>query len=741
MSLFPHTSRRFIPLCFALVFASISAPSKADPQKGIPHASEGPEERGKPSALLRKYNLHKAHVPGSLIVRFKETRETASLKLSLLRGLGGRITHTFGSSGAHVVRFADGSLAETELAERAAALEQSGQVEWVEANTRLHAVSGRTPTALPNDPDFTRLWGLSNFGQDQGTAGVDINVTPAWNSQKGNSRVLVGIIDTGLDRSHPDLAPNAWKNPKESGTDAQGLDRATNGVDDDANGFIDDVHGWDFVNNDNDPFDDNEHGTHVGGTVGARGNNGVGIAGVAWNVSLVGLKFLDSEGSGSLEDAVKAIEYATRLGVHITNNSWGGGGYSPTMKAAIDEAAKAGILFVAASGNDSNDNDAQPSYPASYSSSNIISVAAVDSSGRLADFSNRGARSVHLGAPGVAIYSTVPNASYASFDGTSMATPHVVGAAALLKASFPAETAERLRARLLANTRPLASLAGMSSSGGLLNVTAALEVDTRAPARVEDLRILAAGISSMDVEWSESGDDALTGRASSYLLRSSRRPVVSEEGWLRSAEADVRILGRTPSGRVRARVLGLPLGASGHFTVRAVDNVGNVSALSESIPFATVALKTTAVFDAESLEGITVTGTWGLEATGEGSNQAFSDNPDGPYSNLQETTLTLPSRPLKGRLGVITYLEKTDLEDSYDFGLTDVSTDGGTTFTTVARTTGTTSDEGWRHVTIDISPWLKADNNNVIIRFRLKTDFSETQGGWLVDNVTFQSPN
>ena len=288
---------------------------------------------------------------------------------------------------------------------------------------------------------------------------------------------MVAVIDTGIDYSHPDLAANVWTNPGEVAGD---------GIDNDRNGYIDDVRGWDFANNDADPMDDNGHGTHVSGTIGAVGDNGVGVAGVNWQVSIMGLKFLSGSGSGSTSGAIAAINYATRMrrdfGINIvaTNNSWGGGGFSAGLRDAIEAGGQAGILFVAAAGNDGRNNDATASYPASYTSQSIISVAATDRSNALATFSNFGATGVDLAAPGVGIYSTTPGNNYAAYSGTSMATPHVTGTVALMAAANPQATAGQLRTAILATAAPTASLAGKVATGGLLNAQAAVNAITSA---------------------------------------------------------------------------------------------------------------------------------------------------------------------------------------------------------------------------------------------------------------------
>ena len=332
-----------------------------------------------------------------------------------------------------------------------------------------------TSAALPNDPSFSRLWGLHNTGQTGGVIDADIDAAEAWNVTTGSRAVVVGVIDTGIDYRHPDLAANMWRNPGEIPGD---------GIDNDRNGFVDDVYGWDFANNDADPFDDEGHGTHVAGTIGAVGNNGTGVAGVNWQVSLMALKFLGADGSGTTSAAVAALNYATMMrqthGVNVvaTNNSWGGGGASTALTNAIVAGGNAGILTVAAAGNESANNDTTPSYPANVNSTAVISVAATDASNRLASFSNYGATTVDVAAPGVGIYSTTPNNSYASYSGTSMATPHVAGLVALMAAANPQATASQIRSAILSTAVPVASLAGKVATGGLINAAAALNLIT-----------------------------------------------------------------------------------------------------------------------------------------------------------------------------------------------------------------------------------------------------------------------
>ena len=311
----------------------------------------------------------------------------------------------------------------------------------------------------PNDPRFGELWGL-------GTAGVDAR--PAWDITTGSSDVVVAVIDSGVDYNHPDLRDNMWVNTQEI---------PGNGIDDDRNGYIDDIHGISAVTGSGDPMDDNGHGTHVAGTVGARGNNGVGVVGVNWNVKIMGLKFITSSGGGSLSDAIEAIDYMVTMkqrGVNIvaSNNSWGGRGFSTTLQNTIETSIEAGIAFVAAAGNEgvNNDNESIASYPASYPLEGIVSVAAMDQNQNLASFSNYGTHSVDIAAPGVGILSTSLNGTYRSLSGTSMASPHVAGALALLSSVNPSHSASQLITALYETGVDYPTLTGQVATGRKLNV-------------------------------------------------------------------------------------------------------------------------------------------------------------------------------------------------------------------------------------------------------------------------------
>ncbi len=404
-------------------------------------------------------------VPGELIAGFERSvlgvEQTAAV-----RRAGGSPERRLPQIDAVVVRTAPATQ------ERVAkALLDDPRVRYVEPNYVL------TAAATPNDPSFSQLWGLHNTGQTGGTPDADIDAPEAWDVSTGSSSIVVGVTDSGVDFGHPDLAGRQWVNPGEncgsSDPTIACADRA-DGVDDDSNGYTDDWRGWDFVNNDNNPHDDNSHGTHVAGTIGAVGNNGVGVVGVNWDVRIAALKFLNASGNGTTAAAIAATIYSADEGIQISNNSWGGGGFSQALLDAIEYGATRGMLFVAAAGNLSSNNDASPYYPATYGADVITAVAATDHNDLRSSFSNYGASTVDLAAPGTSILSTVPGGGYALFNGTSMATPHVAGAAALLKARFPTASAYGLKALLMRSVDHKASLDGITVTGGRLNLFTAV---------------------------------------------------------------------------------------------------------------------------------------------------------------------------------------------------------------------------------------------------------------------------
>ncbi len=431
--------RRLVAGLVVLLSASVLSPT------GISAAA--PSSRPSPAA-------EPASIPGELLVGYQrgvsdaqraEARDRAGAQL-----VDRVVKEGSGRAAVELVRFSG-----TDRSEAMRRFTSNPNVNFAEPNW-VYAHD-----AVSNDTDFAKLWGMS--------AGFGTSAAQAWaDGNTGSESVYVGIIDEGYEVTHPDLAGNVGTNPGET----------TNGIDDDHNGYVDDVYGWDFDGNNNSVYDgtQDDHGTHVAGTIGAQGGNGAGVAGVVWDVKLLSAKFLGRRG-GTTANAVKAVDYftdlKTRHGINLvaTNNSWGGGGFSQALSDAIGRANAANILFVAAAGNDGRNNDSTASYPSGYNLPNVIAVAAIDKNGALASWSNYGATTVDLGAPGVDIWSTLPGATYGSYSGTSMATPHVTGAVALYRAVNPSATAADIKGAILGTAVPILALAGKTLMGGRLDVS------------------------------------------------------------------------------------------------------------------------------------------------------------------------------------------------------------------------------------------------------------------------------
>jgi subtilisin family serine protease len=346
------------------------------------------------------------------------------------------------------------------------------EVEYIEPNYEIsleEEADGPLMPILPHDPQFGDQWALANSGQRGGKQGADISATLAWAITTGSDEVVVAVLDSGVDYTHEDLITNMWMRPADIGP-----------YQDSELGTVDDTHGFNAVDNASDPMDDNGHGTHCAGIIGAEGENNLGIAGVNWKVRIMPLKFMNAGGFGSTKDAIEAINYVidrkkAGVNVRIISASWGSTQKSRALETAIRKAGENGILFIAAAGNASTDNDRRPHYPSSYDLPSVISVAALDRNDRLATFSNFGAKSVAVAAPGVDILSTWLNDQYEEKSGTSMATPVVSGVAALIVAQNPRITVAELRKRVLAASDPIVALKGKTVTGGRINAAKALE--------------------------------------------------------------------------------------------------------------------------------------------------------------------------------------------------------------------------------------------------------------------------
>jgi CSLREA domain-containing protein len=503
-------------------------------------------------------------VPGEVLVRFKESKALdGSVQLAVPNKARGtqrpdagpeqvtiRVDRFEGSNLVKGLRIAHVATHDTWKA--IAALRARADVLYAEPNYLRHA--GNTP----NDPSFSSLYGMTKIAAPQ-----------AWDLTTGSNGIVVGVVDEGIQLDHTDLQANIWTNPSPGSI----------------SGISGDLHGYDFIGNSG-TIPPESHATHVAGTIGAVGNNGTGVVGVNWQSSLMSLRFIsETTGSGSDADAIRALNYAKQMrdlwissnhaqgaNVRVLNNSYGGAGFSQAFLDAINAINQSDILFVAAAGNNATSNDAIPEYPSNFSAPNVIGVAATDSSDSLAGFSNYGLHSVLLGAPGVGILSTLPSNSYGTLSGTSMATPHVAGAAALLLAANSNLTVNQLRALLAYNGDAIASLQGKTVTGRRLNVFKSLQAlnenDTTLPGTVGNFQITSQNGRTISLSWTASGDDGAAGQASLY-------DISFVDG---STSAVVPLTSVVPatSGTLQTASVTIPFRHStGTIKLREFDNVGN----------------------------------------------------------------------------------------------------------------------------------------------------------------------
>jgi len=432
---------------------------------------------------------------GELLVRFAPkingAQHSTAERNQILSSLNsGEVKRSYKRvSGLTLVKLPEGQ----KVADALSKFEGKGEFLYVEPNYKIKLCS-----TTPSDPNFVQQWAMHNTGQNGGTPDADIDGPEAWDIIHDACDIIVAVLDTGIDRTHPDLVANMWVNPGEI---------PGNGINDDGNydseghPLIDDVYGWDFADNDADPSDYYPHGTHVAGIIGARGNNGIGVAGICWNVKIMNLKIFPAySNNGFIADAISAIDYAIDKGAKVLNNSWSSGYYSQPLKDAIDDANDAGVLFIAAAGNADEDeygnpidNDGSypsPTYPASYDCNNIISVMATNHNDQPTYYSNYGYTRVDLAAPGGeqfysgdpgGILSTVPGNAYEFYQGTSMAAPHVAGACALVWAAHPNLTHLQVKDAIMQSVDHLTSLSGLCVAGGRLNLFNAVHAVTGSP--------------------------------------------------------------------------------------------------------------------------------------------------------------------------------------------------------------------------------------------------------------------
>ena len=554
----------------------------------------------------------------------------------------------------------------------------------------------RTVSAEPGDPRRAEMWGLDK-----------IEASGAWQQTTGSRQgPVIAVLDTGLDLTHPDIVANLWTNKGEI---------PGNGIDDDNNGVIDDVHGYNAVEQTGDPYDDSGHGTHCAGTIGAVGNNGEGVVGMNWQAQLMPVKMM-SNNTGTAADTVRALIYATQNGASITSNSYGG----PYSQAEYEAFAASPLLHICAAGNEGNDNDVSRyypterpiGYPATFELPNVISVAATNQKDRLAGFSNYGAKTVDLAAPGVSILSTVPGGGYETKSGTSMATPHVAGVAALIATAYPEATPEQIKTRLLANVDPLPGLVGKVITGGRLNAARALENDTTAPAPPSNTTGEATW-NQAKLSWMSSGDDGIEG-ASSF-------------GEVRWTDTDGRVMSQRWKTTAESQAVQLPLFPSSvqrtvEFEIRELDNVANASEpaiVAVEVPAAKLAQ---VQWEAE--------GDWAnIDLPAQGRQGVWTDSPDGNYGHRTDSSLTSQPFRLEGVGSRLTFESRYRLDPHGDAVKLLVKEAGAKDWTQLKEFT---SFREWQSEAVDLSAY---DGKTVQLRFRLQSDGSRNDEGIYLDRL------
>lgn len=648
------------------------------------------------------------HVPNEVLVAVDEV----TLNSAALAQQGLKIESQSGS----VVR---ASVAKgQDLAEKIAQLRATPGVVAADLNEVIR--EGEFAADVPNDLT-EELWGLQNRGQNGGVAGADINVVPAWSQVKGSREngPLIAIIDTGAEYTHPDLAANIWTNPGEVPGD---------GIDNDGNGVVDDVHGYNAADDNGDPMDRRGHGTHVAGTIAAVGNNGTGVVGVNWEARVMPVKIFDDSGRATVEGIVRGIKYAHDNGAQITNNSWGSRGYNEVIDHAFGEADD--MLHVVAAGNDGRNIDFGGAYPAALGHPHILTVGATNRKDERASFSNYGSYAVDVTAPGRDIHSTWPGESYKTISGTSMATPHVTGAAALVQQKYPEASPVEIKTRLIYNSDMMTDLEDSSVSQGRINVARALEEDHAPPAAPNDLGISEMGPDFYKVSWTVPGDDGWCGQgAPKFEYKVSPTPIETLEQFEalpnRTSKRNTKQVGEifTLEQFRPQKAEDTTLYAA----LRVVDDVGNSSEL-----------KTTELhipgYDVVFEDDMEVKGNWtpddnfGTEQV-EGRGTVWSDSPGKDYENNANSILTSKFIDLTGHQTCVMEVDYMVDVTGQDFALVEWSEDGQE-WHRISQVWS--QDDDFRSTRFDIN---EASGKKAAFRFRLVSDDENTRDGLKLDRV------
>jgi len=595
----------------------------------------------------------------------------------------------------------------------------------------------------PNDPFFSQQWALRNTSQNGGVLGADIKAPQAWDFTTGSEDLVVAVIDTGIDYNHPDLVANLWTNPGE-------IAYPNDGVDNDGNGYVDDWRGWDFHDRDNNPWDDHSHGTHVSGILGAVGNNSTGVCGVAWRLKIIPLDAFSTDGTSYSSDLIEAIEYADRMGARIINASWGDQYDDPAMLIAIREFTAGGGLFVCAAGNeDGENNDWFTSYPANFDVDALISVGAGNKYESVSSFSSIGKNRVHLFAPGESIYSTLPGGfgNYGNKSGTSMASPLVVGTAALLWAYDPSLSNLEVKYRILGGTDFRLVYSGKCLSGGRLNASRVFGGDRTPPAAITDLTASGFQYDRLKLEFTATGDDGYTGNAMFYEIRYSYSPI-HESNWESTFRAYDVPAPSAAGTRQSYTLLRLEDSKPHYIRMKVIDESGNISPLSNEVVRWTASVPVLFSDDMESGVGgwttslvSPATQTWTLTSEkARSGTYSWTDSPLGVYGKGDVYLVSPPIDLSSAQAPVLRFWHRYDFEPLYfgqvqDYGAVQVSTDGQNWSEPVVKYWD--GADWWMLETLDLSQWK--GESSVHLRFQVHADApvdeDDLYEGWYIDDV------
>lgn len=600
----------------------------------------------------------------------------------------------------------------------------------------------RLAAVIPSDTNFGNQWGLRNIGQtlggQAGTPGVDIGATVYWQNNTGSSSIRVAVIDTGITLTHPDLQGNLWVNAGEI---------PGNGIDDDGNGFVDDVHGWGTYNNTNGIEDTNGHGTAVASIIGADTNNALGMAGVAWDVSLMILNAFGTSGETTDDKLVAAIDYAIANGAQLINASWGGGEYTDILREAVERAWSAGVVICAAAGNEHQRMDLHPFYPAAFRYPNVFSVGALDNQENLPFFSVRGGSGVDVMAPGVTVQVALRNGLYGYSSGTSHATPHVSGALALLYHQQPGIDPAVAARRILGATIPAKSAREQCRSQGRLWLPALLNADSIAPATMDDLEAVQIASNGARVSWTAPGDDGNTGSALFYDIRVSSSPLTMGNYYQATLPAWIPTP-REAGTRQSILLNGLEPSMDYYVAARAVDRSGNISPLGTVLQFRT---RDSVTLLSQSWEGglgdWQAAAPWHLDAGRVHDGfQACSTAAASPASMGTYDLVSPPFSLVGFENPVLRYRQLHNFDSDYSgdpaepkvYGTVEVSTDGGATWNRLALVHSV--HEPYHLQTVSLGS--AAGAASVRLRWRLVVNTTTAQyTTWSVDALRIEEPS